>query len=331
MAKEIKLPKFGQDTQDGTILKCLVKIGEKVKKCDLLFEIETDKATLEMESPDEGFVKAIIAKDGQTLDVGSTLLILGEENEKIDINVFSAKSAARPKQTFAAEPQVCCDDIAELTPAKMLFSKQNIPCFYLNIAADLTELAEHQKRLNETSRVKISVDDFLIKALSLGFEKWPIMTGKFAGDSIHLANSPGIGITVTAKDGAVVAVVIKDVCKKNLAQIAADRVALIKRAESGKFTDDDLKGGCMTVSNLGDLGVDSFIPIVIPGQCSILGVGKITDTCLSQDDNIVVRKLMKMTLAVDHKIANGAEAAQFFSFAAKLLEDPQKLTTNSRE
>ena len=76
MAKEIKLPKFGQDTQEGTILKCLVKIGEKVKKGDLLFEIETDKATLEMESPDEGFVKTIIAQDGQTLDAGSRLLIL---------------------------------------------------------------------------------------------------------------------------------------------------------------------------------------------------------------------------------------------------------------
>jgi pyruvate dehydrogenase E2 component (dihydrolipoamide acetyltransferase) len=277
-----------------------------------------------MESPDEGFVKAIIAKDGQTFDVGSTLLILGEENEKIDINVFSAKSAARPKQTFAAKPQVCRDDIAEITPEKMLFSKQNIPCFYLNIAADLTELAEHQKKLNETDRVEISVDDFLLKALSLGFERWPIMTGKFAGNFVRLADSPGIGITVAAKDGAVVAPVIKDVCKKNLAQIAADRITLIKRAESGRLTDSDLKGGCMTVSNLGDSGVDSFIPIVIPGQCSILGVGKITDTCVSQDDNIVVRKLMKMMLAVDHRIANGAEAAQFFSFAAKLLEAPQE-------
>lgn len=319
MAKEIKLPKFGQDTQEGTILKCLAKIGDNVKKGDIIFEIETDKATLEMESPESGFVKAIIAKDNQTLEVGSTLMVLGGENEKINATEFSAPA----KKT---EPACCCqgqpvlDDIAEMSPEKMLFSKQNIPCFYLSIAADITELVEQQNELNKTSPVKISFDDFLIKALSLGFEKWPIMTGKFAGDCVHFADSPGIGITVGR-----VAPVIKDVCKKNLAQIAADRIALVECAQAGKLADDDLKNGCMTVSNLGGLGVDSFIPIVIPSQCSVLGVGKITDTCVSQDEAFVTRKIVKMTLAVDHKTANGAEAAQFFSLVAKLLEEPKKL------
>jgi pyruvate dehydrogenase E2 component (dihydrolipoamide acetyltransferase) len=82
----------------------------------------------------------------------------------------------------------------------------------------------------------------------------------------------------------------------------------------------------MTISNLGELGIDSFIPIVIPGQCSVLGVGKITDTCTANKDGFITRKIMKMTLAVDHKTANGAEAAQFFSMVTKLLEDPQKLS-----
>jgi len=86
MAKEVKLPKFGQTMEEGTITNCLVKIGDKVKKGDCLFEIETDKATLEMESPDEGFVKTIIARQGQTFGIGDTLLILGEENEKDDTN-----------------------------------------------------------------------------------------------------------------------------------------------------------------------------------------------------------------------------------------------------
>jgi pyruvate dehydrogenase E2 component (dihydrolipoamide acetyltransferase) len=319
MAKEIKLPKFGQDTQEGTILKCLVKIGDNVKKGDIIFEIETDKATLEMESPEEGFVKAIIAQDNQTLDVGSTLMVLGGENEKINAADFFTPAKK-------AEPACCCqgqpvlDGVAEMSPEKMLFSKQNIPCFYLSIAADITELVEQQNELNKTSQVKISLDDFLVRALSLGFEKWPIMTGTFAGDCVRLADSPGIGITVGR-----VAPVIKDVCKKNLAQIADARTALVKRAQAGKLADDDLKNGCMTVSNLGELGIDSFIPIVIPGQCSVLGVGKITDTCVSQDEGFVTRKIVKMTLAVDHKTANGAEAAQFFSLVAKLLEDPKKL------
>lgn len=324
MAKEIKLPKFGADTQEGTILKSLVKIGDNVKKGDIIFEIETDKATLEMESPEAGIVKAIIAQDGQTLDVGSTLMILGGENEKINEADFSAP-AKKSVPACCCDSQAVIDGVAEMSPEKMLFSKQNIPCFYLSIAADITELVEQQNELNKTSPVKISLDDFLIRALSLGFEKWPIMTGTFAGDCVHLADSPGIGITFGR-----VAPVIKDVCKKNLAQIAADRIAVSKRAEAGKLADDDLKNGCMTISNLGELGVDSFIPIVIPGQCSVLGVGKITDTCVSQDDAFATRKIVKMTLAVDHKTANGAEAAQFFSLVAKLLEDPKKLIVNSQ-
>lgn len=319
MAKEIKLPKFGTDTQEGTILKCLVKIGDNVKKGDIIFEIETDKATLEMESPESGFVKAIIAQPDQTIDVGSTLMVLGGENEKINAADFSTP-AKKNTPACCCQGQPVLDGVAEMSPEKMLFSKQNIPCFYLSIAADITELVQQQDELNKTSEAKISFDDFLMKALSLGFEKWPIMTGTFAGDCVHLADSPGIGITVGR-----VAPVIKDVCKKNLTQIAADRVAIIKRAEAGKITNDDLKNGCMTVSNLGELGVDSFIPIVIPGQCSVLGVGKITDTCVSYDDGFVTRKIVKMTLAVDHKTANGAEAAQFFSLVAKLLEDPKKL------
>lgn len=320
MAKEVKLPKFGTDTQEGTILKCLVKIGEKVKKGDMLFEIETDKVTLEMESPDEGFVKAVIAEDGQTVNVGSTLMILGGENEKIDINVFAGKPARKTKPACSAEAQVCSDDIARITPEKMLWSKRQIPCFYLSIAVDVTELAAYQQKLNETGDVEITVDDFLIRALSIGFEKWPIMTGRFEGDSVRLADSPGIGFSVSDA-----APVIKDVSKKNLVQIARDRVSFAARAEAGKLTDDDLCGGCMTVSNLGPLGIDSFIPIVFPGQCSILGVGKITDTCVWDRDKAAVRKLMKMTIAVDHKTANGAEAAQFFSLVAKLLEEPEKL------
>ena len=324
MAKEIKLPKFGADTQEGTVLKCLVKIGDNVKKGDMIFEIETDKVTLEMESPEEGFVKAIIAKEGQTLEVGSTLLVLGGENEKINAADFAA-SAKKSASACCCQEQPVLDGVAEMSPEKMLFSKQNIPCFYLSIAADITELVQLQNELNKTNPVKISFDDFLIKALSLGFEKWPIMTGTFAGDCVHLADSPGIGVTVGR-----VAPVIKDVCKKNLAQIAAARIAVVERAETGKPADDELKNGCMTISNLGGLGVDSFIPIVIPGQCSVLGVGKITDTCVSQDEAFITRKIVKMTLAVDHKTANGAEAAQFFSLVAKLLEEPGKLIANSQ-
>jgi pyruvate dehydrogenase E2 component (dihydrolipoamide acetyltransferase) len=117
----------------------------------------------------------------------------------------------------------------------------------------------------------------------------------------------------------------KDAAEKTLSQIAQYNKDLIARAKGNKLGPDDLMGGSITVSNLGGFGIDSFIPIVVPGQCSILGVGKITDTCVPMDGNIMIRKLMSMNLSVDHKVANGADAAQFLDFVKKLLENPESL------
>ena len=122
-----------------------------------------------------------------------------------------------------------------------------------------------------------------------------------------------------------VAPLVKDANRKSLKQLAQDGQALIERTRTGKLDLSDLEGGCITVSNLGAFGIDSFIPIVVPGQCAILGIGRIADVCLPDNGNILVRKLMNMTLSVDHKVANGAYAAQFLDLVKKLLEDPRAL------
>ena len=104
-------------------------------------------------------------------------------------------------------------------------------------------------------------------------------------------------------------------------QIADQSKALIEKAKTNKLAPDDLEGGCITISNLGSYAIDSFIPIVVPGQCSILGIGQISDVCMPENGNFIIRKLMNMTLSVDHKIANGAYAAQFLDLVKKILED----------
>jgi len=141
-----------------------------------------------------------------------------------------------------------------------------------------------------------------------------------AGAHIRLADSINIGLAVSVPAGLIVPV-IKDAHKKNVTQIARDTTELVEKAASNKLLLTDLEDACITVSNLGPFGIESFVPIVVPGQCSILGVGCITDTCLPDNGNIVIRKLMNMTLSVDHRITNGAYAAQFLDFVRKLLED----------
>ncbi len=400
MAREIKLPQLGQTMEEGTVVECTVKVGDEVAKGDVIFEIETDKATLEVESPADGFVKYILAETGQTLPVGEPIMVLGDKDEKVpksfieslkgggattaaaaepgttaeqakpaeksdepartervkasprakklaeqlgvDLAVVKGsgpggriteddvKEAAGSKPGKAAEPAasaevrpgatVALNRLQKLTAERMLKSKLEIPCFYLNVKADVTDIVALRAKLNETGDVKLSYNDFIIRAVATGLEKYPIMTGQLDGEVIKLADAIHIGLAIAVPDG-LVAPLVKDANKKDIKQIARDSQALVERARGDKLSLEDLEGGCITVSNLGAFGINSFTPIVVPGQCSILGIGQITDTCVPEDGGILIRKLVSMTLSVDHKVANGAYAAQFLDFVRKQLED----------
>ncbi len=243
-----------------------------------------------------------------------------------DVRNAAASKSAKPTGPPAAPAEVKLgatvplNRLQKITAERMLRSKREIPCFYLTVRADVTDMVELRTKLNQASDVKISYNDFITKAVATGLEKYPIMTGQLEGQAIKLASSINIGLAISVPDG-LVAPILKDVNKKDVKQIARDSQALVERARSNKLAPTDLEGGCITVSNLGAAGIDSFIPIVVPGQCSILGIGRITDTCVPDNGNIMVRKLMNITLSVDHKVANGAYAAQFLDFTRKLLED----------
>ncbi len=352
MATEVRLPQLGKTMEEGIIIKCLVKAGDKVGRGDVLFDIETDKATVEIESPDSGLVKAILVEPGQTVAVHEPILILGDKDEQVsqdfidsikkkgDSKAAGVVTAMGKSPTVATHAEIseavrAGDDVSgqyklgqvfplgrlqKLTGQRMLQSKQQIPCFYLTARADVTGLVEYREKINRQGEPKVSYNDFIIRAAAMGLERFEIMTGQVESQAIKLADSIGVGLAISVP-GGVVAPVVKDADKKDVHQIARDTAALIERAQNGRLSPDDLEGGCITVSNLGAFGVESFIPVVVPGQCSILGIGAIIDTPVPDLGNIVIRKLMNITLSVDHRIANGAYAGQFLDYVRKLLED----------
>ena len=385
MAKDIRLPRLGESMEEGTIVNWLIKPGDIVKTGDVIFEVETDKATIEVESPAGGFVKDILVDTGYTVPVDTPLLILGEKDEQVDQSFLDELSAAIPARAAATEEtgahhshvfasqrahelaEELGVDLTTITPStgtariveadvrhaagidpiapgkplrpgqtipltrlqkitaqRMVHSKRNIPCFYLNAKIDVTELLERMQNLNEASDRKISINDFLIRAIAIALKRYPVMTGQLGDDCIHLPGSIGIGLAITRDDG-LVSPTIKDPDKMNLPQTAEYTQNLIERARTNKLTLDDLDGACITISNLGSFGVESCIPIVVPGQCSIIGIGTIIDTCVPSRKDVKVRKIMAMTISVDHKVANGADAAQFLDFIKKTLENPSSI------
>lgn len=409
--KIVRLPKLGQTMEEGTIVNSLTKIGDAVKKGDILFEVETDKATLEVESPADGQVKAVLIEVGQTVPVNEPLMIIGAAGEDLPAGLVNslvhagpapaetvpahvpaavpvpvaapapvAKPAApaAPEKVFATPrakmiAQELGIDLKNVSPAnalriveadvrraagakapaattaaagpapkytlgqkiplnrlqkivaeKMVWSKQNIPCFYLNVRVDATALNALRAKLNKTGTSKLSFNDFIIKALAVGIKHYPILTGQLAGDHIQLNPQIDIGLAISTDDG-LLAPIVKNCGPMDLYAINRYCQGLIDRARTNKLSLDDLSGGCTTVSNLGGFGIDSFIPIVVPGQATILGVGAMQDTVVPMDGNLMVRKMMNLTLSVDHKVINGAEGAQFLDFVKKLLEHPDEL------
>jgi pyruvate dehydrogenase E2 component (dihydrolipoamide acetyltransferase) len=342
MTTEVRLPKLGETMQDGVIVAFMVKVGDEVKKGDYIFDVETDKATVEVESPAGGFVKDILVEVGQTVLVGDAVLVLGGKDEEIGRDYLKSirpRNAAieidppptkiamcsSPSAAIKLGRTIALTEKQKVTAQKMLQSKREIPCFYLTVRADVTELVELRNRLNKMAEVEITYNDFIMRAVADGLRKFPNMTGQLAGDAIFLADDICIGLAIDVPDG-VVAPIIKDVDKKNVTEIAKERAALVEKARNNKLKPSDFEGGCITISNLGPCGVESFIPIVIPGQCSILGIGKIIDACIPDNSDFAVRKLMAMTLSVDHRITNGAYAGQFLDFVRKQLEDTSTFT-----
>ena len=148
MAKEIKLPQLGQTMEEGTIVNCLVEISQKIKKGDYLFEIETDKVTLELESPAEGFAKAIIAEQGQTLPVGQVLLILGEEDEKINIPFNRNKKIKKTTVPIEKTPA------EKITQADINAAAQGQTNYKLGQKVPLNRLTKITSRKNATVKAR---------------------------------------------------------------------------------------------------------------------------------------------------------------------------------
>jgi len=150
------------------------------------------------------------------------------------------------------------------------------------------------------------------------------MLGAWGGDKVVIKTQINVGLAVSIHDGLMVPVV-KDVDRKTLAQISVESAELVQKARSKKLTPDEYEDGRLTISNLGMMDIDSFIPIVNPGEAAIMGVGRIQEKVVAIDGGIRVRSMMNVTLSSDHRVVDGAVAATFLKQVKDLMEDPRQI------
>lgn len=214
--------------------------------------------------------------------------------------------------------------IQKLIGERMVESKRNKPCFYIELKADVTELMELRPKLRKSLGVKITTNAFYIHALGAAVTQYPLMVGVVEGDNIKIAKNINVGFAVSAPQGLVVPV-IKEADKKKLAEIAVMEKDLTEKARSNKLTLEDMEDETIALSNLGVYGVDSFVGIVPPPVSTILAVGSAGGTVVVRDGKEAVRKMVSLNLAIDRRVIDEVYAAGFLGFIKKELENPRQL------
>jgi pyruvate dehydrogenase E2 component (dihydrolipoamide acetyltransferase) len=210
---------------------------------------------------------------------------------------------------------------------RMVEAKQQLPHFYVTHEYDMQKVMAARKEANallEGTGEKLSVNDFIIKAVALGLRAFPNLNASLQGNEIVQHGQVNIGIAV-AVEGGLLTVVCRDADRKSLRQISSEVRTMAGRARQGKVKPEDIEGSTFSISNLGMFEVEEFIAIINPPEAAILAVGSVVKVPVVENDEIVIGQRMKATISVDHRVSDGAEAAQFLQILKDYLEEPMRL------
>jgi pyruvate dehydrogenase E2 component (dihydrolipoamide acetyltransferase) len=208
----------------------------------------------------------------------------------------------------------------------MVESTTTVPHFYVTHEYKMDALMAMRKQANEflPDNEKLSVNDFIIKAVALTLRQFPNLNSSFAGDKAVRHGSINIGVAVSV-EGGLLTVVSRNTDQLPLRQISADVKRMVAGAREGKVRPDDIEGSTFSISNMGMYDVENFLAIINPPEAGILAVGSAREVPVVENGELKVGWRMKATISVDHRVSDGAEAAQFMQKLAEFLENPVRM------
>jgi pyruvate dehydrogenase E2 component (dihydrolipoamide acetyltransferase) len=422
MAETINMPKLGFDMAEGLLVRWVKQVGEKINKGDVLAEIETDKATVEVESSASGVVLQLIVDQGTMVPVNAPIAVVGQVGEKVDVKTVDggpkteakasalqsvptavpvssnislaelpstvnghpstvkasplAKKIARDQKVDLSHIQgtgpggrIVRKDIeaalssGQLTVAsgqskkssvpslptahyslttddkvvpttklrqaigrRLVESKTTIPHFYVTHEFKMDALLEMRKQVNAYlgENEKVSVNDFILKGVALSLRQFPNLNATIKGNEVTQFGQVNVGVAVTVP-GGLMTVVVKDTDQKSLRQISGEVKVMAARARDGKVKPEDVDGSTFSTSNLGMYDVEDFIAIINPPEAAILAISSAREVPVVENGQVKPGWRMKATISVDHRVSDGAEAAQFMQTLAGFLENPVRM------
>ena len=237
----------------------------------------------------------------------------------------TAVAAEAPSEVFTGE-RVDLSRMRQAIARVTVDSKRDAPHFYVTSDVEMTEAMAFRRDINDTlpGESRVSVNDLVIKSCAIAIQRYPKFNSFFRGDHLQMNSGINIGIAIALEAGLIVPGISG--CEgKSVVQIAAASRDLIDRAHSGTLRNEEYSGTTFSISNLGMFDVDSFAAIIFPPHAAVLAVGKVKEQPVVLEGQLAVGQVMKATLSVDHRVADGAEAAQFLVEVKRLLENPESL------
>ena len=250
----------------------------------------------------------------------------GEQPQRVEARSL----APQPVPVLAARVEAGHTEIVPLSKIRSViaqrlqYAKQTIPHFYETVDCDVEDLAKLRERLNkqlEPEQIRLSLGDLVAKAIATALMMHPALNSTFDGKDITRYGDVNLGMAVALPDGLIVPV-LRGVNYMGFREIRLRSADLIERARAQRLKQDELSGATFTVSNLGSMGVREFSAIINPPEVGILAVGAAEKRAVVRNDQVVARLMMSVTLSADHRVVDGAVAAEFLRTLTQLLEEP---------
>jgi pyruvate dehydrogenase E2 component (dihydrolipoyllysine-residue acetyltransferase) len=396
MAVSVVMPALEMAQESGKLVSWLKREGEEVRKGEMLLEVETDKAVVEVEAASDGILAGITAHPGDVIPVGHTIAWLVQPGEsppvsnpahavsgrRTDVSPVAAASVAtsEPSTTAAVRispkarrlanehgvdlsqvrgsgpgGEILADDIlaaaeqARLKPdttdesatetvttigrlmaERTTQSWTSVPHFFVTRQVDAGALKAArdamQPAIEKSHGVKVTYTDLIVRAAARTLKRHPRLNASWTDNNIVVHADINVALAM-AVENAVVTGVIAQADAAAVADIAVRRRDLMQRATAGRLRPEDVAGGTFTISNLGMYDVDAFTAIIVPPQAAILAVGAVVDRVVAVDGRAAVRPMMNVTLSCDHRVVDGARAAEFLRDLVTALHEAEAVKT----
>ncbi len=243
-----------------------------------------------------------------------------------DVLAFEARgqapAAAAPTAAPLAARVIPFVGMRQAIAEHMVESLHNMAQLTMMIEVDATELVKLREQVK--ADFELTYTDLLVKAVAKTLKRHPILNATLVGDEIHQLESIHIGVAVALQDGLIVPVV-RDADRRSVPEIAQEVRRLAQGARDNTLSVDEVTGSTFTLTNLGNYGIDGFTPIINAPEAAILGMGRIAERVVVHEDQIARRKMMVLSLTIDHRLVDGAPGAEFMRSLQELLENPYRL------